>query len=282
MFAPVGGVVKAGQTPSVEVAIDDPDDDRLADYRELTDPAARRRRERTELFVAEGVTAVTRLLVSGHRVRSVLVTPQARARLGAALDDLDAPVYVATKRGAGGHRRVRPPPRRDRRRRPPAAAHPRRRRRRRHAASPSSRASTTREPRRRRPLGAGLRHRRARPRSRTASIRTTAARSGSAWARCSSCRWPAPLPWPDDLAVVHERRLRDVGPDARPRRRAAVVAAGARSRRRAAGRRGTRAVRRDDGGGHPPRAHPDRRRRRLAERRPRRGGGVRPPGRAAF
>ena len=32
-----------------------------------------------------------RLLASGHRVRSVLVTPQARARLGAALDDLDAP-----------------------------------------------------------------------------------------------------------------------------------------------------------------------------------------------
>ena len=81
----------------MEVAIDDPDDPRLADYRELTDPAARRRREGTELFVAEGVTAVARLLVSGHRVRSVLVTPPARARLGRALDDLDAPVYVAPK-----------------------------------------------------------------------------------------------------------------------------------------------------------------------------------------
>jgi tRNA G18 (ribose-2'-O)-methylase SpoU len=81
----------------VEVAIDDPDDDRLGDYRELTDPAARRRREGTELFVAEGVTAVTRLLVSGHRVRSVLVTPQARARFGPALDGLDAPVYVAPR-----------------------------------------------------------------------------------------------------------------------------------------------------------------------------------------
>jgi len=82
----------------VEVAIDDPDDDRLGDYRELTDPAARRQRERTELFVAEGVTAITRLLASGHRVRSVLVTPQARARLGAALDDVAAPVYVTTRR----------------------------------------------------------------------------------------------------------------------------------------------------------------------------------------
>jgi tRNA G18 (ribose-2'-O)-methylase SpoU len=97
MLAPTAAAVKGGQTPCMEVAIDDPDDVRLSDYRELTDPAARRRRERTELFVAEGVTAVTRLLASGHRVRSVLVTPQARARLGAALDGLTAPVYVATR-----------------------------------------------------------------------------------------------------------------------------------------------------------------------------------------
>ncbi len=79
------------------MVIDDPDDARLADYRELTDPAARRRRERSELFVAEGVVAVRRLLVSGHRVRSVLVTPHARARFGADLDDLDAPIYIAPK-----------------------------------------------------------------------------------------------------------------------------------------------------------------------------------------
>jgi len=97
MVAPVGRQVKGGLTPFVDVAIDDPDDDRLADYRELTDAAARRRREGTELFVAEGVTAVGRLLASGHRVRSVFVTPQARARLGAALDTLAAPVYVARR-----------------------------------------------------------------------------------------------------------------------------------------------------------------------------------------
>jgi tRNA G18 (ribose-2'-O)-methylase SpoU len=97
MFARATRPVKGGQTPGVEMAIEDPDDDRLADYRELTDAAARRQREGTELFVAEGVTAVTRLLTSGHRVRSVLVTPQARARLGAALDDLAAPVYIAPR-----------------------------------------------------------------------------------------------------------------------------------------------------------------------------------------
>jgi tRNA G18 (ribose-2'-O)-methylase SpoU len=81
----------------VEVPIDDPDDPRLADYVRLPDAAARRRLERDELFVAEGVTAIRRLLTSGHHVRSVLVTPHALVRFDGALDDLDAPVYVAPK-----------------------------------------------------------------------------------------------------------------------------------------------------------------------------------------
>lgn len=81
----------------MEVPIDDPDDPRLADYVHLPDPASRRRLERDELFVAEGVTAIGRLLTSGHHVRSVLVTPRALARLGSALDGIDAPVYVAPK-----------------------------------------------------------------------------------------------------------------------------------------------------------------------------------------
>jgi tRNA G18 (ribose-2'-O)-methylase SpoU len=89
--------VKAGQTAAMEVPIDDPNDPRLADYVELADPAGRRRRERDELFVVEGVTAIMRLLGSGHRVRSVLVTPQAHARFGGRLDGLGVPVYVASK-----------------------------------------------------------------------------------------------------------------------------------------------------------------------------------------
>ena len=72
-------------------------DPRLADYVELPDPAARRRIEREELFVVEGVTAITRLLSSGHRIRSVLVTPQALARFDGELDSVDAPVYVADR-----------------------------------------------------------------------------------------------------------------------------------------------------------------------------------------
>lgn len=79
------------------VTIEEPADPRLADYVELADPAARRRREREELFVIEGITAIGRLLDSGHRIRSMLVTPQAFARLADRLDGVTAPVYVASR-----------------------------------------------------------------------------------------------------------------------------------------------------------------------------------------
>jgi tRNA G18 (ribose-2'-O)-methylase SpoU len=79
------------------VTIEDPTDPRLADYLDLPNPTARRRRERDELFIVEGVTAIVRLLDSGHRVRSVLVTPRAQAQLGDRLAALDAPVYVASR-----------------------------------------------------------------------------------------------------------------------------------------------------------------------------------------
>lgn len=79
------------------IRVEDAADPRLADFVELSDPAARRRRERDELFVAEGVTAIERLLTSGHAVRSVLVTPTALARLGPALDTFPGPVYVAER-----------------------------------------------------------------------------------------------------------------------------------------------------------------------------------------
>ncbi len=95
MFARVRPSVKGGQTLAVQVAIEDPADPRLADYVAMVDPAARRRLERDELFVAEGATAVARLLESGHHIRSVLVTPQALVRFAGALDVIDAPVYVA-------------------------------------------------------------------------------------------------------------------------------------------------------------------------------------------
>ena len=66
---------------STAIPIDDPADPRLADYRELRDPAARRRIEGDEFFVAEGPVAIERLLASGHRVRSVLLSEEKYARL---------------------------------------------------------------------------------------------------------------------------------------------------------------------------------------------------------
>jgi tRNA G18 (ribose-2'-O)-methylase SpoU len=87
---------QGGETADVLVPVE-AGDARLADYVELPDPAARRRIERDELFVVEGSTAITRLLASGHTVRSVLVTPQALVRFDGLLDGLDVPVYVASR-----------------------------------------------------------------------------------------------------------------------------------------------------------------------------------------
>jgi len=77
------------------IAVATAGDPRLGDYVELSDPASRRRRERDEVFIVEGVTAIERLLASGHAVRSVLVTPRAHQRLAGSLAALTAPVYVA-------------------------------------------------------------------------------------------------------------------------------------------------------------------------------------------
>jgi tRNA G18 (ribose-2'-O)-methylase SpoU len=77
------------------VIISHADDPRLADYADLADPAARRRRERNELFVAEGALAVARLLESPHRVRSILVTPKHRDRVAALPGAAGVPLLVA-------------------------------------------------------------------------------------------------------------------------------------------------------------------------------------------
>lgn len=77
--------------------LDDADDPRLADYRELRDAAARRRIEGDEFFIAEGPTSIERLVASDHRVRSVLVSERKYERLAGLLDTLDAPTYVVDK-----------------------------------------------------------------------------------------------------------------------------------------------------------------------------------------
>ena len=82
------------------VAIADPADRRVDDYRQLHDARARRLMERPDnsgpgFFVAEGAHALGRLLASGRRLRSVLVDPVRLEALAGDLAGLDAPVLVA-------------------------------------------------------------------------------------------------------------------------------------------------------------------------------------------
>ncbi|MEY2975635.1 MAG: hypothetical protein RIR49_2055 [Actinomycetota bacterium] len=73
---------------------DDPGGDGvLADYRDLTDIAARRRIEGDEFFICEGPQALDRLIASGHRLRSVVLLDTKADRI---LDDLTDPVPSGT------------------------------------------------------------------------------------------------------------------------------------------------------------------------------------------
>jgi tRNA G18 (ribose-2'-O)-methylase SpoU len=72
--------------------IEDPEDPRLVDYREIRD-AERRRLSGT--FIAEGREVVRRLLhTRRYRIRSALVTPPAWDALGEALAGADVPTYL--------------------------------------------------------------------------------------------------------------------------------------------------------------------------------------------
>lgn len=77
--------------------IDDASDDRLVDYRDLTDIALRRRLEpEGGLYIAESAKVLARALAAGHRPRSVLTQEKwlddVAALLAASPDDV--PVYV--------------------------------------------------------------------------------------------------------------------------------------------------------------------------------------------
>ncbi|CAM3163069.1 TrmH family RNA methyltransferase [Stackebrandtia soli] len=76
------------------VLITTADDDRIADYRSLTDLALRTRFEPPNgLFIAEGELVVRRALRSGYRLRSVLVDAK---RVDQVADIEGATVYAAT------------------------------------------------------------------------------------------------------------------------------------------------------------------------------------------
>ncbi|TYC20886.1 RNA methyltransferase [Micromonospora sp. MP36] len=87
--------------------ITDPDDDRIADYRALTDVELRTRWEPPHgLFIAEGELVLRRALRAGYPARSYLVDAKRVDQL-ADLDIGDVPVYAATpevlQRATGFH-----------------------------------------------------------------------------------------------------------------------------------------------------------------------------------
>ncbi len=82
------------------ITIDDPADERLSDYTDLTDVALRSKSEPAKgLYIAESSTVLRRALEAGHRPRSVLLAhrwlPDVEEMLAAVPDAADVPVYVA-------------------------------------------------------------------------------------------------------------------------------------------------------------------------------------------
>ncbi|MGO1770353.1 MAG: TrmH family RNA methyltransferase, partial [Microbacterium sp.] len=87
--------------------VEDPSDDRLADYRGLTDVALRRRLEPEHgLYMAESAKVIARALDAGHEPRSVMTTerwlPDVERLLSARADPSDAPVYLVSDAVAEG------------------------------------------------------------------------------------------------------------------------------------------------------------------------------------
>ncbi len=84
------------------ISVDEPGDPRLVDYVDLADPDFRRRVEADRgFFIAESPLVVGRLVSSGRRVRSVLVTPSRFAAMRDMLEPViesGTPVYVAPER----------------------------------------------------------------------------------------------------------------------------------------------------------------------------------------
>ncbi|MFT4236013.1 MAG: RNA methyltransferase [Microbacterium sp.] len=77
-----------------QITVTDPADERLHDYRDLTDVTLRRVREPAEgLYMAESAKVIRRAIDAGHRARSVLTTERWLADATALVDD-DVPVYL--------------------------------------------------------------------------------------------------------------------------------------------------------------------------------------------
>ena len=80
------------------VEISDPEDPRLADYRDLRDVTLRRHLEAEHgLFLAEGEKVVRRAVEAGFAARSFLMAPRWLDGLADVLDRSDAPCYVVSE-----------------------------------------------------------------------------------------------------------------------------------------------------------------------------------------
>jgi tRNA G18 (ribose-2'-O)-methylase SpoU len=80
----------------VIVAVDDPDDERLAPFVSLTDADLRREIEGGRgIFVVEGALALAQLVQSPYQLRSVLVTPAKLDAVRALVGGSDADLFVA-------------------------------------------------------------------------------------------------------------------------------------------------------------------------------------------
>ncbi|HEX3908041.1 MAG TPA: RNA methyltransferase [Mycobacteriales bacterium] len=80
------------------VEIHDVTDDRLADYRDLTDVALRTKIEGPHgLFIAEGARVIERAIATGYQLRSVVMTPEWLERTEPSLAGSDAPIYLAAE-----------------------------------------------------------------------------------------------------------------------------------------------------------------------------------------
>jgi tRNA G18 (ribose-2'-O)-methylase SpoU len=78
------------------VEIGDVSDERLSDYRDLTDVALRTKIEGPHgLFIAEGARVIERAIATGYRLRSVVMTPDWLERTAPSLAGSTATVYVA-------------------------------------------------------------------------------------------------------------------------------------------------------------------------------------------
>jgi tRNA G18 (ribose-2'-O)-methylase SpoU len=87
----------AGPARLSVIDIGSADDERLADYRDLTDVALRTKLEPPHgLFIAESELVIRRALDAGYRPRSMVMAPEWLDRMAGLIADVDAPVYAAS------------------------------------------------------------------------------------------------------------------------------------------------------------------------------------------